>query len=136
MYWRLALWIALIVGWLVMLLQLWSAFATFPSPERLEQARMVPIPTLQTVALLAGRSAAELAMVLAVLWPWRARAYPARILGAAVLIGGWFVVITQLSLSAVAWVHRRWLAAMSGGLLLAFLAAAAAWLVAATRVRR
>jgi hypothetical protein len=136
MYWRLALWIALIAGWLVMLLQLWSAFATVPSPERLEQARMVPIPTLQTVALLAGRSAAELATVLAVLWPWRARAYPARILGAAVLVGGWFVVTTPLSLSAAAWVHRRWLAAMGGGLLLAFLAAAAAWLVAAIRVRR
>jgi hypothetical protein len=136
-YWRLGLWCALIVGWLVMLPLLWAAFATFPSAERLEQARLVPIPTLQTVALLVARSALELAAVLGLLWPWRARRYLVRILGAAALLAAWFVLTTPLSLSAVAWVHRRWLAAMTGGLLLVFVAAALAKLAdgAAARVR-
>jgi hypothetical protein len=137
MYWRLGLWCALIVGWLVLLLQVWSAFATVPSPERLEQARLVPIPTLQTVALLAGRSTLELGAVLGLLWPWRARAYLIRICTAAALLAVWFVVTTPLSLSAVAWVHRRWLAAMAGGLALVFVGAAAARLAGmiAGRVR-
>jgi hypothetical protein len=136
-YWRLALWCLLIVGWLVMLPQLWAAFATVPSAERLEQARLVPIPTLQTVALLVARSASEMAVVLGLLWPWRARHYLVRILGAAALLAAWFVLTTPLSLSAVAWVHRRWLAAMTGGLLLAFVGAAAARLAGmiAGRVR-
>jgi hypothetical protein len=99
-----------------MLLQLWSAFATVPSPERLEQARLVPIPTLQTVALLAGAAPRN--------WPpcWGCSGrggpghYLIRILTAAALLAVWFVLTTPLSLSAVAWVHRRWLAAMAGGL--------------------
>jgi hypothetical protein len=126
MQWRLVLWTLFILGWLAMLLHLWSAFATFPSAERLEQSRLVAIPTLRTVALLAGRSMLELAAVLALLWPWRARAYLARILVAAVLLATWFVLTTPLSLSAATWVHRRWLAAM----VVALLAAAAVSLAA------
>jgi hypothetical protein len=135
LYWRLALWCALIVGWLVMLPQLWAAFATLPSAERLEQTRLVPIPTLQTLALLVARSALELAAALALLWPWRARHYLARILGAAALLTAWFVLTTPLSLSAVAWVHRRWLAAMTGGLLLSFLAVGVARLAGIIAMR-
>jgi hypothetical protein len=126
MQWRLVLWTLFILGWLAMLLHLWSAFATFPSAERLEQSRLVAIPTLRTVALLAGRSMLELAAVLALLWPWRARAYLARILVAAVLLATWFVLTTPLSLSAATWVHRRWLAAM----VVTLLAAAAVSLAA------
>jgi hypothetical protein len=133
MYWRLAVWLALVVGWLVMLLHLWTAFATFPSPERLEQARLVPIPTLQTVALLVARSAVELGAVLALLWPWRGRGWTLRALVAAVLVAGWFLATTPLSVSAVVWVHRRWLAAMAAGLLLTACAAVVA--AAARRMR-
>jgi hypothetical protein len=118
MTWRLAVWLGLILGWLVMLLHLWSAFATLPSPERLEQTRMVAIPTLQTLAFLVGRSALELAAVLAVLWPWRGRHYGLRVVAAAALLAVWFVATTPLSLSAIGWVHRRWLATTVAGLLL------------------
>jgi hypothetical protein len=133
MHWRLAVWLACIVGWLVMLLQLWTAFATFPTPERLEQARLVAIPTLQTVALLAGRSALELAAVLALLWPLHRRAWTRRVLAAAVLLAAWFLLTTPLSLSAIGWVHRRWLAAMVTGLLVVSALAGLARLVALLR---
>jgi hypothetical protein len=118
--WRLALWLGLTAGWLVMLPYLWSAFATLPTAERLEQTRTVAIPTLQTVALLAARSALELGAVLALLWPWWQRHYAKRLLAAATGLVAWFVLTTPLSLSAVGWVHRRWLAAMTLALLLAF----------------
>jgi hypothetical protein len=135
MYWRLGVWLACIVGWLVMLLHLWTAFATFPTPERLEQARLVAIPTLQTVALLAGRSAVELAAVLALLWPMSARAWARRAFAAALLLGAWFLLTTPLSLSAVGWVHRRWLAALAAGLLVVSVLTALARLVPRLRAR-
>jgi hypothetical protein len=134
LYWRLALWAALILGWLVMLLHLWSAFATFPTAERLEQARMVRIPTLRSIALLAGRSALELAAVLALLWPWRPGRYTLRLCVAGTLLAGWFLATTPLTLSAAGWVHRRWLAATTAGLILACSATAVVGL--ADRVRR
>lgn len=124
--WRLALWALLILAWLVTLLYMWSAFATFPSAERLEQSRPVPIPTLGTAALLVLRSAAELGALLALLWPWWRRWYPGRALLAAAAAGGWFLFTTPLSLSAMSWVHRRWLAAMAVVALAAFLASGAA----------
>jgi hypothetical protein len=89
--WRLGLWSLLIVAWLVTLLYMWTAFATFPSAERLEQSRPMPIPTLGTAAMLAARSAAELGVLLALLWPWWRRWYPGRALLAAVAAGGWFL---------------------------------------------
>jgi hypothetical protein len=128
--WRLGLWSLLIVAWLVTLLYMWTAFATFPSAERLEQSRPMPIPTLGTAAMLAARSAAELGVLLALLWPWWRRWYPGRALLAAVAAGGWFLATTPLSLSAMGWVHRRWLAAM---VLLAFATFAAS---SAARARR
>jgi hypothetical protein len=134
MRWRVAFCTALFIGWLLMLLQLWSAFATFPSPERLEQTRMMPIPTLQAAALLALRSGLELGAVLALLWPWRARAYTLRLLGAAVLLAAWFIATTPLTISAMSWVHRRWLAVMVLALLLAALASAVARLYTRMRV--
>jgi hypothetical protein len=116
MRWRIALSAVLVLGWLVMLSYLWSAFATLPSAERLEQTRLMPIPTLQGLALLAARSAAELGGVLLLTAPWW-RLYALRLLAAAVLLAAWFFATTPLSLSAMHWVHRRWLAAMIVGLL-------------------
>lgn len=118
MRWRLGIWIGLILGWLVMLLYLWSGFATFPSAERLEQSRMTAIPTLRTVATLAARSAAELGVVLALLWPQWSRFWASRLLAAALLLAGWFIATTPLTLSTVDWVHRRWIAATAAVLLL------------------
>jgi hypothetical protein len=117
MRWRIALSAVLVLGWLVMLLYLWSAFVTLPSAERLEQTRLMPIPTLQGLALLAARSAAELGGVLVLTAPWWRRLYALRLLAAAVLLAAWFFATTPLSLSAMHWVHRRWLAAMIVGLL-------------------
>jgi hypothetical protein len=136
LHWRVALWVGLIGGWLVMLLYLWSAFATFPSAERLEHTRMVRIPTLRSIALLAGRSAIELAGLLALLWPWHGRRFTLRLFAAATLLAGWFLATTPLSLSAAGWVHRRWLAAMALGLVIALAAAVAASLVRRWTMRR
>lgn len=133
LYWRAGLWVGLIIGWLVMLLYLWSAFATFPSPERLAQPRMVRIPTLGSIALVAGRSALELAVVLALLWPRSGRAWELRLFVAAALLTGWFFATTPLSVSIVDWVHRRWLAATALALMLSLLAALIARLT--TRIR-
>lgn len=115
-----------------MLLFAWSAFSTFPTAERLEQSRLVAIPTLGSFVRLAGRSAAELAVLLALLWPWQARAWAARAGLAAALLTAWFVLTTPLSLSAMDWVHRRWLAAVAAGLHITFIAALTAWAVRAT----
>jgi hypothetical protein len=118
MRWRLGVWISLILGWLLMLLHLWAAFASFPSAERLEQTRMTAIPTLQSLAWLVGRSGLELLAVLAALWPWRAGFWTARVFAAALLLVIWFIATTPLTLSAMVWVHRRWIAAMALALLL------------------
>lgn len=109
LYLRVALWIVATASWPVMLLEAWSAFATLPSPERLETSRLAAIPTLRTVARLVMRSAAELAVVLALLWPWRERWYTRRLLGSAGLLAVWFVATAPLVLTRLEWVHRRWL---------------------------
>lgn len=125
-YARLAVWVALILGWLTMLLYAWSAFATFPSAERLEQSRMAPIPTLRSLALLGVRSAVELTVLLVLTWPWRSRAYATRLALAAGLLVAWFVLTTPLTLSMTEWVHRRWLAAVTAAVVVAFLVVLAA----------
>jgi hypothetical protein len=45
---------------------------------------------------------------------------------AAIGFGAWFIASTPLTISAMSWVHRRWLAAMILVLLLAFVTAAMA----------
>jgi hypothetical protein len=123
------LWVGLVLGWLVMLLQMWSAFATVPSADRLAESRMMQIPTLQTLAALAVRSAVELGVVLVLLLPgWRSH-YRLRLLGTALLLAVWFIGTTPLTLSVMHWVHRRWLAAMTLALFLSLLVAAVAGLL-------
>lgn len=96
-----------------MLLYMWTAFATLPSAERLGHSRMMPIPTLQTWALLALRSGLELGALLLLLLPRWPRYFALRMIAAALLLAGWFLATTPLTLSAMHWVHRRWLAAMA-----------------------
>jgi hypothetical protein len=117
MRWRLGLWVGLILGWLVMLLYLWAGFLTFPSAERLEHSRMMAIPTLRTLGMLAGRSALELGGMLVLLWPWWARFWVTRMLAAALLVAAWFIVTTPLTVSTMDWMHRRWLVVNVGVLL-------------------
>src|SRR5512147_1372909 len=90
--WRLGLWLGLAFSWLLSLPFGWHAFTTVPAAERLSRSHLVAIPTLHTFLLQVGGSALELVVVLAWLWPGRAR---------------W-------------WLARQWLAAL--GLLLYFLA--------------
>lgn len=135
MRWRLGIWLGLILGWLVMLLYLWAAFATLPSAERLEHTRMTAIPTLRTVALLGARSAVELAVLLVLLWPWWARFWALRLLAAALLFAVWFIATAPLTLSSIEWVHRRWIAAMSVVLLLSWIIVVTAGLTRAARRR-
>jgi hypothetical protein len=127
--WRLVLWAALVLGWLIMLIYMWAGFSTLPSAERLEHSRMMAIPTLRTFALLAVRSAAELGVVMALLLPWWRRFFTLRLLAAALLLALWFFATTPLTLSTMHWVHRRWLAAMVAGLLGCTLVSAAGHLL-------
>jgi hypothetical protein len=122
---RLAVTAALVLGWLAFLLLAWQAFATVPDAERLAQSRMAAIPTLQTLALIMLRSGLELAALAALTWP-RRRLYTARLGLAAALLAIYFVVTTPLSVSALQWTHRRWLATIAAGLFLAFTGFAAA----------
>lgn len=115
---------ALILSWLVMLLYAWSAFATFPSTERLERSHMAAIPTLATVAWLVVRSALELTVLLALLWPWSRRYYALRTATAALLLPVYFLLTAPLTLTLVEWVHRRWLAAVELALIAVLIGAA------------
>ncbi|MEQ9569298.1 MAG: hypothetical protein RLN75_03840, partial [Longimicrobiales bacterium] len=53
---RIALWILLLLSWVMLVPMLWTAFSTVPSMERLARSRMVEIPTLRTVGLLIGQA--------------------------------------------------------------------------------
>lgn len=115
---RALLWLGVALSWIVLLPLLWSAVTTLPSAERLEQTRTAAIPTLRTLVMVIALSAAEAAFALLLLWPrWRG-AYTARLLGAAVVLGAWFVASTPLSMSRLDWVHRRWLALVAFGLMI------------------
>lgn len=129
---RALLCIVLAVSWPVMLGYAWSAFSTVPSPERLATSRMVRIPTLDTVRWITLRSLAELAIILALVWPAR-RAWTARLLLAVLGLAIWFLMTPPLSLTTVAWVHRRWLAVVW---LLLVLALAITLTLRAARARR
>jgi hypothetical protein len=132
-YLRLAAWLGVALSWLVMLLFAWSAFATLPSPERLGQTRMVPIPTLRSVLLLLLRSGAEALVLLGLLWPWSSQAWTRRCAAAAVLFTTWFITTTPLSLSALDWVHRRWLALVTAAAIVTFMASVIARAVRLTQ---
>ena len=119
-------WIALILSWLVMLLYAWSAFATFPSAERLERSHMTSIPTLATVGWLVVRSALEMSVLLALLWPWSRRLYALRTATAALLLPVYFLMTAPLTLTMVEWVHRRWLAGVELALIAVLIGSAIA----------
>jgi hypothetical protein len=134
--WRLLLCGLLVGSWLFMLPSLWSAFATFPTPERLETSRLVRIPTLEALAWTAARSAAELAALLALLWPWWRPRYRLRIAAAWLGLVAYFLATVPLGVSMMVWVHRRWLAAVAGILLLALVASGIGYAVEKLRARR
>jgi hypothetical protein len=110
--WRFAVWFGLLIGWLVMVPLLWSAFASLPSEARLQQTRMAAIPTLGTFFTTLTVSVLELCVLLALLWPWRARRYGTRLALAAAAAFTWFLLTTPLSITRLQWIHRRWLFAV------------------------
>lgn len=116
---RFIFWLALAASWVVLLPFLWSAVSTLPSAERLEQTRTVAIPSLGSFLRVMAMSAAELAVTLLLTWPTWRRAYTFRLLGAAALLGAWFVFSAPMSLTRLEWAHRRWLALLAFAVLAA-----------------
>lgn len=116
---RFLLWVLVATSWLTLLPLLWSAFATLPSAERLEQSHMAEIPTLATLGWTVLRSGLEAGAVLILLWPWWRRRFLLRLWLAAVAALVWFLATIPLSLTRMSWIHRRWLAALGLGLLVA-----------------
>lgn len=122
---RLGVCAGLVLSWLVMLLFAWNAFSTVPSAERLEETRMTQIPTLTSVGMLLLRSGVELALLLVLLWPAR-RLYLTRVAAAVLGLAVWFIATVPLTVTSLAWVHRRWLAALVVALFGVLVAGAAA----------
>lgn len=122
---RIGFWVLLIAGWLLAVWLMFDAMTTVPSAARLETSRQVQIPSVRTFLAAAAFSGLELAVILALLWPWRGEFYATRLATAALALVTWFIITTPLDLSRLDWVHRRWLAAMAfamaGALLLLLL---------------
>ena len=108
---RLAVWALLVAGWLIAVWFMWDALTTLPSSERLETSRLVAIPTLRTFWAAALFSGLELAILLALLWPWRPELYATRVALALLGLVTWFIITTPLDITRMDWVHRRWMAA-------------------------
>jgi hypothetical protein len=106
---RMALCAVLVGSWAVMVAYMWDALTTVPGADRLDVSRMLVIPTSRTFFAATAFSALELAVVLAVLWPWRPSYYAARLAVAILALATWFTITTPLGVSRMDWVHRRWL---------------------------
>jgi hypothetical protein len=120
-YARIGFWLLLVASWVAAVAFMWDALTTLPSAERLEESRMVAIPTPRTFFAAAIFSAFELAVVLAALWPWKPDHYAARLAATALAIVTWFLVTVPMNVSRMDWVHRVWIAflavAVAGALL-------------------
>ncbi len=109
---RIALWAVLAVSWVVAVAYMWDAMTMVPSAERLQESKVVGIPTPRTFFTAAVFSGMELAIVLAALWAWRPEFYATRLAIAGLGLVTWFIMTTPMDLSRMDWVHRRWLAFM------------------------
>ena len=109
---RVAFWALLAVSWVVAVAWMWEAMTRIPSAERLEESKLVTIPTPRTFITAAVFSGMELALVLAALWPWKPAFYASRLGVTALGIVTWFIMTTPMDLSRMDWIHRRWLAFM------------------------
>lgn len=107
---RVTFWVALVAVWIVAAWYMFDAAATVPSADRLAQDRMVEIPTPSGYIAAVIMSGLELALVLAILWPWRPELYASRLAFAALALITWFIMTTQIDVSRMDWIHRRWLA--------------------------
>lgn len=109
---RIAFWVVLAMSWVVAVVYMWDATTRVPSAERLEESKLVAIPTLQTFLTAAIFSGMEAALVLALLWPWKPDFYASRLGITGLGLVTWFIMTTPMDLSRMDWIHRRWLAFM------------------------
>jgi hypothetical protein len=107
---RIAFWALLILSWITAVAFMWEAMTRVPSAERLEESKLVAIPTLRTFLTAAIFSGMELAIVLAALWPWKPDFYASRLGVTALALVTWFITTTPMDVSRMDWIHRRWLA--------------------------
>jgi len=136
---RVAFWAILALSWVVTAAWMWDAMTRVPSAERLEESKLVAIPTLRTFITAAVFSGMELALVLAVLWPWRPAFYASRLGVTALVLITWFIMTTPMDLSRMDWIHRRWLAflvvATAAALLTLLAYRLARWLAGRSQLR-
>lgn len=130
---RFLLLAALMVSWLVSVPYMWKSVTTVPSAARLQQmqSRIMHVPSPTTFLRTTGQSFVELAMVVALLWPWWRRFWLARLVLAFLGLALWAVVTVPLELTELEWVHHRWLVGADVLLLIALLATIGAGLVGA-----
>jgi hypothetical protein len=121
----------LVVAWAVSVYYMWDALTTVPSAERLQQTRMVAIPTPRSFFMVTAFSAMELAVVLAVVWPWLPSFYASRLAAGVLGLVTWFITTIPMEVSDMDRVHRRWLVftalALLAALVLLLLWRGAAW---------
>lgn len=115
---RLALWVVLILAWLVAVWQMRQGLTTVPEAEI---GGSPLVATRRTVVAAALFSGLELAVVLALLWPRWPVLYATRLAGAALAVVTWSIMITPSAASPLDRVHQRWLAAMAAALVTALL---------------
>ena len=116
---RIVFWAMLVVSYVVTVAYMWEALTTIPSAERLEESRLVGIPTPRTFFAAAVFSAMELGVVLAALWPWRPAYYGTRLGLTALALITWFLMTIPTGVNRMDWVHRRWLAFLAVAVLAA-----------------
>lgn len=109
---RVGLWLLLIVGWISAVWLMADTLTTLPASEGLGDSPLVGTPTGRTFFAAAAFSALELAVILAVLWPWRQDYYALRLSTAALALVTWSIMTAPLQLTRLDWVHRWWLVAM------------------------
>lgn len=109
---RLVFWIVIALSWVAAVAFMWEGMSRVPSAERLEESRLVTIPTPRTFLTAAIFSGMEVALVLAALWPWKPDFYAARMGVTALALITWFIMTTPMDVSRMDWIHRRWLAFM------------------------
>ncbi len=135
---RILLDAALVVSWLVSVPYMWKSVTTVPSAARLQamSSRIMQVPSPTTFLKLTGQSFVELAVVVALLWPWWRRFWLARLVLAFLGLALWAVVTVPLELTDLEQVHHRWLVGGVGLVLIAMLATIVARFVGALRSAR
>ncbi len=135
---RLLLLAALVVSWLVSVPYMWKSVTTVPSAARLQamQSRIMHVPSPATFLKLTGQSFVELAILVALLWPWWRPFWLARLVVAVLGLFAWAVLTLPLELTDLEWVHHRWLVGADVLVLLALVASVVARFVGAVRSPR